>query len=157
LRAVLASNPTAKIFTNHKVGEILRSEGINYELLEDGQQAMVGGVTIEGRGSKHAFIYSTLAEVVNVGYLINSKFFYPGDAFTIPGKPVEILALPVAAPWLKISEALDYAKQINPQVCFPVHDGALKIFGAAHMLPAKELATVGIKFIIPEPGVAFDI
>jgi L-ascorbate metabolism protein UlaG (beta-lactamase superfamily) len=157
LRAVLINNPAVRIFTNHKVGEILRAEGISYELLEDGQQVTVSGVTIEAHGSKHAFIYSTLPETVNVGYFINSKLFYPGDAFTDPGKPIEVLALPVAGPWLKISEVLEYAKQVKPRVSFPVHDGALKIYGAAHALPTKILTSVGIEFIIPEPGVAFNI
>jgi len=65
---------------------------------------------------------------------------------------VEILALPVAGPWMKISEAIDYALEIKPKVVFPVHDGALKILGPAHRVPSTILPEHGIKFVIIEEG-----
>jgi hypothetical protein len=34
--------------------------------------------------------------VPNVGYLIGGRLFHPGDAFTPPGQPVEVLAVPAA-------------------------------------------------------------
>ena len=60
---------------------------------------------------------------------------------------MEILALPVAGPWLKISDAINYAKEIKPKICFPVHDGMLKFLGPVHMLPEKVLTPLDIKFI----------
>lgn len=152
LKTVLVNNPAARIFTNRGVGEILQRGGIRFSLLEHGQSAEVNGVRIEAHGDRHAPIYPSVPEVVNTGYLIGGKLFYPGDALHNPGKAVEVLALPVAGPWLKIADSLDYAKAVHPNVCFPVHDGALKIYGAAHKLPAKELPEHGIKFVIPEPG-----
>lgn len=156
LKTVLVNNPQAKIFTNLGVGEILSKEKIPFELLADGQQTEVRGVTIAGFGSQHAPIYPSVKAVVNTGYLIAGRFYHPGDAFHNPGVPVEILALPVSAPWLTIAMALDYAKVVRPKVCFPIHDGALKIFGAPHQLPAKELPPLGIQFIVPELGVPME-
>jgi L-ascorbate metabolism protein UlaG (beta-lactamase superfamily) len=157
LKVVLKNNPQAQVFTNRGVGEILNKEGITYQLLENGQSQQLGDLVIEGHGQKHAPIYPSVKDVDNVGYFINNKFFYPGDNFTDPGREVEILALPVSAPWLKLAEAIDYAKLVKPKVCFPVHDGALKTFRAPHSLPAQELPSLGIKFIIPELGVPFAI
>lgn len=151
LKKVLVNNPKAQIFTNSGVGETLKREGLSFELLEQGQQ-VIKGVAIEAFGKLHALIYSSLQPIPNIGYLIANRFFYPGDAFTIPVSQVEILALPVSAPWLKISESLDYAKKVNPKVCFPVHDGMLKIYGGAHKLPSMELPKSGINFVIPELG-----
>ncbi|MBI5466019.1 MAG: MBL fold metallo-hydrolase [Candidatus Kerfeldbacteria bacterium] len=156
LKIVLANNPGARVYTNSGVGEILKSEGLQYELLEDGQSAVIKGVTIEAHGAQHAPIHPSVKEVVNTGYLIAGRFFHPGDAFYNPDRPIEILALPVSAPWLKIAEALEYAQVIKPKVCFPVHDGALKIFGAPHKLPAAVLPPLGIGFKIPELGVAME-
>lgn len=58
----------------------------------------------------------------NTGYFIDEKLFYPGDAFTDPGRPIDVLALPVAGPWVKISESVDYALALKPRTVFPVHD-----------------------------------
>ena len=65
---------------------------------------------------------------------------------------MEILALPVAGPWLKLSEAIDYAKEINPKVCFPVHESILKEPGATHRIPPMILEPLGIKFQVIEEG-----
>ncbi len=155
LKTVLKNNPSAKVYTNKGVAKILEKEGIKHEILGHKQSVLVeGSVLIEGFGEKHADLYTTIPVVPNTGYFIANKFFYPGDALFNPKKPVKILALPVAGPWLKISEAVDYAKEIKPEVCFPVHDGMLQPGreGSAHKLPDDVLPLIGIKFVIPENG-----
>jgi L-ascorbate metabolism protein UlaG (beta-lactamase superfamily) len=156
LKKIQANNPEVRIFTNQGVGKILEQESLSYELLEHGQNTVIEDVLIEGYGEKHAVIYPEVPSVINTGYLIANRFFYPGDAFSIPEKPVEILALPVAGPWMKISEAIDYGRALKPKVSFPVHDGMLKIFTATHRWPQKFLEEVGVKFIIPEEGKAME-
>jgi len=152
LKVVLRNNPTAKIVTNTSVGKLLDVEKISYQLLEHGGEGDFGGVHVEGHGEKHAVIYKEYGQVENTGYFFANRFFYPGDAFYNPHKPVEILALPVAGGWVKISEATDYAKALKPQVVFPVHDGMLKIFGGYHAVPQKFLSEAGIAFSIIENG-----
>jgi len=146
LKAILKNNPHAKIYTGKGAGKILAVAGIKYELLEHGQSAVINGVSVTGLGRKHAVIYPAIPQVDNCGYLIGGRFFYPGDALTVPEKPVEILALPVAGPWLKISEAIDYAKNVKPKICFPVHDGMLRITTAFYSHPKRFLAPAGIEF-----------
>lgn len=146
LRAILRHNPRAAVVTNRGVGKILDEAQIAYQVLEHGQQMNYGAVTVAGWGEHHAPIYPSVPAVANTGYMIADRFFYPGDALYVPGKPVEILALPVAGPWLKIAEALDYAQAVKPQHCFPVHDGMLQIFGPFHALPQRVLAAVDIEF-----------
>jgi L-ascorbate metabolism protein UlaG (beta-lactamase superfamily) len=152
LKLILKNNPSAKIFTNKGVGKLLDKEGIKYELLEDKQSKTVKNTLIEGHGDKHAVIYPTLPSVVNTGYLVANKLFYPGDSFFNPKKKVEILALPVAGPWMKLSDAIDYAKELKPKFCFPVHDGMLKIVGPTRRVPQSALEPLGIKFIDIEDG-----
>jgi len=38
------------------------------------------------------------------------------------GRPVEVLAVPAGAPWLKVSEPIDYLHQVRPKVAVPVHE-----------------------------------
>ncbi len=147
LKIVLKNNPKAKVVTNRAVGKLLDTEKIPHELLEHGGEGEYGGVHIEGFGENHATVYQDFGQVQNTGYLFADRFFYPGDAFYNPNKPVEILALPVAGPWVKLSEAIDYAKLLKPKVCFPVHDALLKYNLPARLAPQKFLPLSGIEFV----------
>ncbi len=154
LKIVLHHNPHARVVTNKAVGKLLTEQNIKHELVAHGQHTIINGLRIEGHGEKHAEIYVSVPNVENTGYFIGPRLFYPGDAFYNPGKKVEILALPVAGPWMKISEAIEYAKEIKPHIAFPVHDGMfLPGRGAvAHRVPSNVLPSLGIKFVILEEG-----
>ncbi len=58
----------------------------------------------------------------NTGFRVGEKFYYGGDSFFIPGVSIDVLALPVDAPWMKVAEAVEFAKTVHPHVVFPVHD-----------------------------------
>ena len=156
LREVLANNPKAKIITNTAIAKLLRDATLDGELLEDGGKKIFQGVQLEGFGTMHAEIYPTWPRVQNTGYMIAERLFYPGDAFYNPARPVEVLALPVAGPWLKISEAIDYAKEVKPRIAFPVHDGG-RVVGVTHLAPSKILPTMGIEFLVPEESKMFEV
>ncbi|MEK7170533.1 MAG: MBL fold metallo-hydrolase [Patescibacteria group bacterium] len=156
LKTVLRNNPTAKVITNCGVGAILEREGIPYELLEDKQSKTIAGVLLEGFGEKHGVIYQELGQVVNTGYFIAGRFFYPGDALYDPQKTVEILALPLVGPWLKSSEAVDYAKKLKPKIAFPVHDMLLTYTKPFLGPMEKFLPPAGIEFKVLELGKKYD-
>jgi len=156
LKIILANNPQAHIFTNTGVGEKLKAEHIPFELLLGGQSQTIKGVLIEGYGEWHATIYKAIPIIHNVGYRIAERFFYGGDALTPPNVPVEILAYPALAPWMKSAEGIEYALAAKPKVCFPVHDSFLKFPGSFYALPEKMLAEQGITWQVIEPGSSFD-
>ena len=151
VQALLKNNPGAKIFTQRAVQKLLAEKGIPSDLLLDKQQTTIKDVTIEGCGEKHALLHSSIPQSDNTGYIIAGKFFYPGDALTVPGKPIEILALPVSGPWLKMSESIDYALEVHPKICFPVHDGR----GAFTTLFEKILPKHSIEFVKPDKPMTF--
>jgi L-ascorbate metabolism protein UlaG (beta-lactamase superfamily) len=154
LKKLVQNNPNAKIFTNSGVGKLLSRESIQYSLLEDGGSVSEKGVTIQGFGKKHAVTLEELPLVDNTGYLVSNRLFIPGDALTAPPVPVEILALPVAGPWLKLSEAVEYAKRIKPRVSFPVHEAILKepIASLVTSWPQKSIEAFGTKFVNMQAG-----
>ncbi len=127
LKKVLENNPKALVITNASVGKLLDEAGIKYIKLEEGGKHDLGGVDISGFGNVHAEIYGIYGQVQNTGYMIDG-LCYPGDAFSYPDAKVDILALPVAGPWMKLKEAIDYSKNVNPRVAFPVHDAILSSF-----------------------------
>jgi len=155
LKKVLQNNPEARVITVAAVGKILEGESVHHEILEDKQESSVGGVSIEAFGAKHALLHSSIPAIQNTGYFISNRFFYPGDALTDPGKAVEILALPVAGPWLKISEAVDYALNLKPKIAIPVHDGTM--VGGNHFVPSTVLPKNKIEFKVPELGEVMDL
>ncbi len=150
LKMVLKNNPSVKIFTNHGVGKILTENNISHDFIEHGEEKIIGQLKIEGFGDRHADIYPGIAVVQNTGYFIADKLFYPGDALFNPEKPIEILALPVTAPWLTIAETLDYALALKPRKCFPVHDGMLTSgrLHAAQRLPGVVLPKTQIEYLM---------
>ncbi len=151
LKSILANNPNAVVVTNGAVGKILDESLIKYEKLEDGQSGEFAGVYLEAHGNKHEEIYEEIGQVQNTGYFITKDFFYPGDAFTNPNKPIDILALPVAGPWTNIKTPIMYARELKPRICFPVHDGMLNPnFGTAHRVPSMVLPKYNIEFKILE-------
>ena len=156
LRMVIKRNVGIEVLTNSGVGVILEKEGIGFRIVEDGGRYVLNGVVVEGFGKEHAIIHRSIPLVHNTGYFVAGRLFYPGDALQKPKVSVEILALPVAGPWIKLGEAIDYALEVKPKICFPVHDGMLKSPGAVHRLPNEILTSAGIQFTVLEPDKAYD-
>jgi L-ascorbate metabolism protein UlaG (beta-lactamase superfamily) len=156
LKTVLANNPQARVVTNSAVGALMGKENLAFEVLEHGQSRKDKEVLIEGIGTEHAVIYPTLPNAMNTGYFIGGKLFYPGDALTNPNRPVEILALPVTGPWMKISDALDYAIALKPKIWLPVHDGNLKSTGFLSYVAKEVLEPAGLAGVMPENGKGID-
>jgi len=121
LKEVLKNNPQAKIITNTAVGKLLIEAGIEFNKVEGGETFDFSGINIKSFGNLHAEIYNTYGRVQNTGYMINNLCF-PGDAFENPQSEVDILALPITGPWMRIKDAIDYAKMLKARVVFPVHD-----------------------------------
>lgn len=141
LKRILNNNPQLQVITNTSVGKLLQDQAIEFAKLEQGETNAFAGVQIEGFGDKHEEIYGDYGQVQNTGYFVANKFFYPGDAFINPHKPVELLALPVAGPWLKSKEVIAYAQELRPTHAFPVHDGMLAFPGPYHFLAENFLST----------------
>lgn len=153
LKIILANSPGAKIVTNKSVQAYLKKENISaaFKIVEDGEKFSLGEVILEGVGKEHAVLHSSISCIHNTGYFINN-LFHPGDAFPKPSRPVELLALPVAAPWMRVAEAVDYALELRPKKTFPIHDGMLKFPGGNHRLPTMILEPAGIPFVVMEEG-----
>lgn len=125
IETVLRNNPKAVVVSNSAVAKLLAEKNIACTVVGDTQSATVAGQLIEGYGKDHAVIYGTMGLVENTGYFVAGKFYFPGDSFYDPKRPIDVLALPTAGPWMKIGEAIDFAKKLKPRVAFPVHDGMI--------------------------------
>jgi L-ascorbate metabolism protein UlaG (beta-lactamase superfamily) len=125
LPALIDGNPDAALYADPQTAEQL---GEPWQAVNVGDQLTIGGLRVRGVGGVHAVIHPEIPLINNISYLIGdddhaAKLMHPGDALFIPREPVDVLALPAAAPWLKISEAVEYLRAVNPERAIPIHQG----------------------------------
>ena len=94
-----------------------------------GDELELDGHHIRVVGGYHAVVHPSLNRPTNLGYLIDGRILHPGDEFPDIAmhslNDIEILFLPVAAPWLKVSETVEFAHSILPRLSLPIHDAIL--------------------------------
>ncbi|MER5307256.1 MBL fold metallo-hydrolase [Streptomyces sp. NPDC002773] len=126
LRAALDANPAAEIWTLRSVAEQLAAAFPGrVHTVGDGDTFTAAGFDVQVHGELHAVIHPDIPRVTNVGYLVDGAVFHPGDALTVPDHPVDTLLLPVMAPWNKISEVIDYVREVKPRRAYDIHDALL--------------------------------
>ncbi len=153
LKSCLKNNPQAKILANREVADLLDKESITYNLAEE-RKIDLNGVLIEGFSSKHELSYKNSATVKNTAYSLDKKFFYGGDSFEIPKAQPQVLALPIAGPWCKISESINFALKVKPKIVFPVHDGELtrRRTPNSYLIAQSVFQEQKIKFVVLQEG-----
>lgn len=124
LQAIFAKNPEAQLYTVPAVAAELKGKFAPKAALHD-MGVAVGPFHLEFFGEQHAVIHNSIPLTDNVGVLVNETLYYPGDSFTLPDETVEILAVPASAPWMKVSEAIDFIEAIRPKIVFPTHNALL--------------------------------
>lgn len=149
IKKLLSANK-ARIITNTETTEELAKSEIESEIVEQGGSATVGTFTLEAFGTEHAIMHAELPKFQNTGYLVNDKIFHPGDALLLPAKELEILFLPIAAPWSKVSETLDYISEVKAKINFPIHDGFINGGGAFYRFASMWCEKLGLQLIEPE-------
>lgn len=99
----------------------------------DGTEFTAAGLSVRAIGREHAVVHPNIPRVANVGYLVEGAAYHPGDSFAaIPEVgPVEVLFVPISAPWLKLAESIDYLRAVEPAVAVPIHDAFLSEPGKA--------------------------
>lgn len=124
LPAVLAANPGAKLVVDPDTVGIVQKLGLDHIVAGVGDKLTFGGTTVDVIGGEHAEIYDGKPGITNAGYLVDGgAFLHPGDSLVRPGRDIDVLGVPVSAPWLKMGEAIDYVKDVKPRVAVPIHEG----------------------------------
>lgn len=148
--ALVKNNPGVQIICDQGTAEQLDNTGVQVKTVKAGDRLELAGVPVAVFGERHAVIHPDLPNVPNVGFLIGGRLFHPGDAFTDPKEAVEVLGLPVSAPWAKLEEVIDYVRQIKPKVAVPIHE---KVSASPEMLYGMLGKVLGeVEFIALKDG-----
>jgi L-ascorbate metabolism protein UlaG (beta-lactamase superfamily) len=96
----------------------------SWNVVSSGEARTVGEFDLVFCGGRHAATHRTIATVDNLGVVVNSTLYYPGDSFSAPEGEVAVLAVPSSGPWWKTSEAIDFVAQVRPRHAFLTHEGS---------------------------------
>ncbi len=153
LVALRDANPSAALIAN---GEAAAAAGPGRDAdrqVRDGSPLEIAGVRVEPTGQTHAPIYPTFPPVSNTGFVLDEAVWHPGDAFDAEPRPVDVLLLPVGGPWMKIAEAIDFARAVAPRVIVPIHEAGLAdVHRQLHYGLIRNL--VPAELVVLEAGVA---
>lgn len=157
LDAIREMNPDARIFG--PAGVAAAAAEYPVEVVSPGDTVEVDPFTLTFFGGKHAVIHESIPVIDNVGVLVNGSVYYAGDSYALPGVPVEVLAAPIGAPWLKIGEAMDYVAAVKPSRVYPVHESTLSKIGRtmANARLESVVAQWDGEYIALEPGETLDV
>ncbi|WP_030900638.1 MBL fold metallo-hydrolase [Streptomyces sp. NRRL F-5126] len=126
LRAGLGDNPAAELWAPRSVTDkVAAAFPGRVHTVGHGDTFTAAGFDVEVHGELHAVIHPDIPRIANSGYLVDGSVFHPGDALTVPERPVDTLMLPVMAPWNKIAEIVDYLREVEPRRAYDVHDALL--------------------------------
>jgi len=134
--------------------------GYDITVVHPGDTVTIDPFTLRFFGGRHAVIHESIPVVDNVGVLVNDELYYPGDSYAVPaGVDVKLLAAPLGAPWLKISEAIDFVLAVKPRRAFGTHDMTLSVIGRDSHRARLQWATEqhGGEFLTLEPGDSADV
>ncbi len=129
LRAAMAADPGLEVWTNAQLAGQFADPGSQVHSVAHGDTCTTAGFSVHVYGSDHAVIHQDIPIVANTGFLVDGEIFHPGDALTVPEERVRTLLLPVSAPWLKLSEMIDYGRVVAPERAYAIHDALLSDIG----------------------------
>jgi L-ascorbate metabolism protein UlaG (beta-lactamase superfamily) len=154
---IVKTNPAIKIFGTSEVATKL--SGFDVTTVYHGDFYQEQGFSFEFFGDMHQIIHESIPLIQNTGVMVNNQLYYPGDSYTTPDQPVEILACPTSAPWLKIGEVMDFVAAVKPKQSFATHNALLSDLGHDLNNGRVKLVTeqFGGKFIYLKVGESLNI
>jgi L-ascorbate metabolism protein UlaG (beta-lactamase superfamily) len=124
LTTLLAANPTAQLIVDADSVTAVPDLPAGFVVAGPGDRLTFGSSTVDVLGGIHAAVYGPVPGCTNSAYLVDDgALLHPGDSFFVPEQDVDVLAVAIDAPWLKLAEAVDYVNAVAPRVAIPVHEG----------------------------------
>jgi L-ascorbate metabolism protein UlaG (beta-lactamase superfamily) len=134
LPALLERNPQARLITEPAVaGQLSGAVQRDVEAFEAGAATTLGSVRVTGVGGRHAVIHEDVPRIGNVGLLIAADgeptLFHPGDMIDTVPDGVDVLAVPLSAPWCAAKETATFLRAVAAPAALPIHDAMLSPAG----------------------------
>ena len=129
INEALAARPDLRVYGPAALRDTFGAHAGQFTAVAAGDELSLASFDISVHGSVHAVIHPDIPPVANVGYLFDGSVYHPGDAYYVPDAPVSVLLLPTSGPWMKIAEAADYVRAVQPQQIVQIHEMLLSDIG----------------------------
>ena len=131
---LLAFNRQAPVFADPDSAELLDGTSSDVVVLADGEEHRIGAATIRAVGKLHAVNHDAVPRCTNVGVVLQADgeptLYHPGDAYDGEPGDVDVLAVPLNAPWARVAETIAFVRRVAPRQIVPIHDALLSEAGA---------------------------
>jgi L-ascorbate metabolism protein UlaG (beta-lactamase superfamily) len=123
LTDALDHRPAMQVYTHPAVVTQLGALDGAVHPVNPGDTFRAAGFEVRAYGGWHAQIHPDIPAVPNLGFVIEGTVYHPGDSFEVPeGVAIETLFVPITAPWLKASEAIEFVRAVRPSRAYALHD-----------------------------------
>lgn len=148
LPLLLGANASARLLAEPELAAEMRKVGHDAAPLHPDEQIEVAGVQVQAVGGQHAVIHDEIPRIGNVGFVLTGAgepvLFHPGDSYDTVPEGVDVLALPLSAPWAKFSETARFLRAVAPGTAFGVHEALLAPQGReVYLRQSRALAPAG--------------
>jgi L-ascorbate metabolism protein UlaG (beta-lactamase superfamily) len=129
--ALLDANREARVVVEPAVVDMLADRTVYPAAV--GDTLTIGDLRVDIVGGQHALIHDRIPRVGNVGFIVRESggpnVFHPGDAYTTAPSGIDLLALPLTAPWARVAMTADFANAVKPRRIVPIHDAIVSEVG----------------------------
>jgi hypothetical protein len=144
VRAALRAGPELTLWANPQIALQFTEFGDRVHETRAGDVLSPAGFEVHVYGHDHALIHTDIP---------------PVDSCTVPQQPVRTLLVPIAGPWLKAGDMIDYFRAVAPARAYAIHDAILNDNGLGLMtwLLSVAAAPSGVPVTRLEPGTSLDL
>lgn len=138
LPGLLQDHPQAVVLAEPQTAEQLTEAGLagRTERMVSGERITLGdgSAGLTPVGERHAFIHPYVPQVGNLGVVVRAEgepvLYHPGDALDAEPGEVDLLAVPVSAPWARVADTIEFVRRVQPRTgVIPIHDALLSPAG----------------------------
>lgn len=145
LPQLLADNPAAQLWLEAGAADtVAETEPQLHQQIgrmQCGSVIQLGDLRVTPVGERHAAIHDYVPRIDNLGLVVQPQgeptVFHPGDALDAQDdalEGVDLLCVPVNAPWARVADTVGFVRRIAPGRVIPIHDGLVNDTGRAMYL-----------------------
>ncbi|RSM64159.1 MBL fold metallo-hydrolase [Kibdelosporangium aridum] len=128
LAELMKANPKAQLIVDSASAQDVVKAGLTARTVKPGERFKIGTTHVSAVGGNHAIIHPEVPVPPNIGYVLDDgAFYHPGDSFFRPEQSIDVLGMPTAAPWQKVSEAVDFLRTMKARVAIPIHEAVVSV------------------------------
>jgi L-ascorbate metabolism protein UlaG (beta-lactamase superfamily) len=157
LEDLVDANPDAQLLLESETAAAVEDPRVT--AVSAGQELAAADLTLRAVGGQHAVNHDQVPTIGNVGYIVEAdgrRFFHPGDSYDEAPSDIDVLGLPLNAPWCRMAETLGFLHAVSPRVVVPIHTGLLNEDGlAGYLMHVERFGPDGCEVVDLRPGQSY--